>query len=73
MFLSIELDFIDIFEHFLQVGLNSQWLFCLGQYLKELVVAQKEKSCKFGPLTFKVIVQRFLYVIEAIVVLFDSV
>lgn len=73
MLFIIELDFVNVLEHLLQVGLHRKRLLGLRQYFKQLVVAQEEKSSKFTSFTFQIIIQWFLNLVQTSIVLFNSI
>lgn len=42
----VELNRVDVFEHFLEMRLHCCWLLCLGKNFKQIIIRQEIESCK---------------------------
>jgi hypothetical protein len=73
MLLLCESYLMNVFKHFLQIGLNCERFLGLREDLKELVVTKEIKSGKLRPLAFQVVIERFLNVVKGIVALFNLI
>jgi hypothetical protein len=69
----VEFNFINVFEDFVQVGLDGQWFFRLRQYFEEFIVGQKVKTGEFGSFRLQIIVERLLNDVKCSVVVSDFV
>lgn len=56
----VELNFVDVFEDLLEVGLHSRRLFGLAEDFQQLVIAQEEEPSELLALLLKVAVELFL-------------
>lgn len=57
MLLVIELDRVDVFEHFLQVGLHCCWLLGLRQNFQQVIIRQEIEPCEFLTLLLQIFIE----------------